>query len=188
AALDVPRFLTAARQIYAGITSGSNDTAAAGDIAKGIINGNLGSVVVNGSDSFNLNATFEYAQAISELFGLQADAGFQRRVFGVTLSYPTGPDARQSATRYDALLGASLEFDANKLHVPIAAMIEYEADIRLGGTGDENLEQDNTVTHRFGAGLYYSGQRNLQVGVAGALIRNLRPIAGLADAPGQSGT
>jgi hypothetical protein len=63
-------------------------------------------------------------------------------------------------------------------------MLEYELNGRLTGTGDELIEEDNTTTHTFGAGLYYSGRPNLQVGLFAATIRNLRRIAGTTVAGG----
>jgi hypothetical protein len=74
--------------------------------------------------------------------------------------------------------------------VPIAAILEYELNARLTGSGDEDLEEEGTNTHTFGVGVYYSGRPNLQLGLFGAAILNLRPIAGVnvAGGPGQSGT
>ena len=47
-----------------------------------------------------------------------------------------------------------------------------------------------TACGLFGAGVYYSGRPDLQVGLFAATIRNLRPIAGItvAGSPGVSGT
>ena len=77
-----------------------------------------------------------------------------------------------------------------RLHVPIAAILEYELNGRLGGTGNEELESEATNTHTLGAGVYYSGRPNLQVGVFAATVRNLRRIAGVtvAGSPGFSDT
>jgi hypothetical protein len=95
---------------------------------------------------------------------------------------------RDSATRYDALVDFSFEWDGDSLKVPLAAIVEYDLNARLGGTGDELLEMDSGNVHTFGLGLYYSGRKDLQVGLFGALSLNLRPIPGVADAPGFSGS
>jgi hypothetical protein len=189
--LEVPRLLVLARSAIAGAATNTADpTAAAREIGSGIIQGGFPRVILAGADTFGLNASIEAAQALGEMFGLQAAATIQRRVLGLTYNDPVAGDFRDSATRYDVLLDFSAEWDGMSAHVPIAAILEYELNARLTGTGDEDLEEEGTNTHTLGAGVYYSGRPNLQVGLFAATIRNLRPIAGItvAGGPGTSGT
>ncbi|HEX4448871.1 MAG TPA: hypothetical protein VH044_19155 [Polyangiaceae bacterium] len=185
AALDVPRFLLLGQSA---IASANDPADAAGAIGRGIIGGGLTRVIIEGVDTFGLNGEVAAAQAFGPMFGLQAALTFQRRLTGVNLRQPVSGSFRESDTRYDLLADVSFEWDGDSLHVPVAAIVEYEANARLGGTGDEGLEQDGLGVHTIGGGVYYSGRKDLQVGIFGATKRNLRAIPGVADAPGQSGT
>ena len=189
--LQIPRLLLLARTAIGGaIQNPSDPTAAARAIGSGLLNGGFPRVVLAGADSFGLNASVEAAQALGEMFGLQGGLTVQRRVMGLTFKDPVSGSFRESATRYDLLLDFSAEWDAISLQVPIAVILEYELNARLAGTGDEDFEIESTNTHTFGAGVYYSGRPNLQVGLFAASIRNLRPINGVTfvSAPGTSGT
>ncbi len=189
--LQVPRLLVLARTAIAGAVANTSDpTAAARDIGSGIINGGFPRVILAGADTFGLNASIEAAQALGEMFGLQAALTVQRRALGLSFNDPVSGDFRNSATRYDMIFDVSAEWDGLSAHVPIAAILEYELNGRLTGTGDEDLEEEGTNTHTLGVGVYYSGRPDLQVGLFAATIRNLRPIAGVtvAGGPGQSGT
>jgi hypothetical protein len=185
AALDIPRLLVVAQSAIAS-ASGPGDAAAT--IGRGIENGGLTRVVLDGTDGFGLDGSIELAQALGPMFGLQAAGTFRRRVLGATLRDPLSGSFRDSATRYDALVDFSFEWDGDSLKVPLAAIVEYDLNARLGGTGDELLEMDSGNVHTFGLGLYYSGRKDLQVGLFGALSLNLRPVPGVADAPGFSGS
>jgi hypothetical protein len=124
------------------------------------------------------------------MFGLRGAVTVQRRVVGLTFNDVGSGDFRQSATRYDMMVDCSAEWDAMSLKVPIAAILEYELNARLAGTGVDELEEEAAATHALGAGIYYTGHPNLQVGVFEAAVGNLRPIAGfsVSGAQGASGT
>jgi hypothetical protein len=185
ASLQIPRLFVLARSAVGGATSNTTDpTAAARAIGGALLNGGFPRVVLAGADTFNLNASIEAAQALGEMFGMQAAVTVQRRANSMTFHDPVAGDFRESATRWDLLFDFSAEWDAMSLHVPLAVMLEYELNGRLTGSGDELIEEDNTATHTLGAGLYYSGRPNLQVGLFAATIRNLRRIAGSTVAGG----
>jgi hypothetical protein len=189
--LEIPRLLVLARGAVTGAVQNTPDpTAAARAIGGALLNGGFPRVILAEADTFGLNASIEAAQALGEMFGLQGAVTVQRRVNGLTFRDPVAGDFRESATRWDMLVDFSAEWDAMSLHVPIAAMLEYELNARLTGSGNEELEEDDTTTHTFGAGIYYSGRPNLQVGLFAATIRNLRKVAGttVAGGPGFSGT
>jgi hypothetical protein len=185
--LEIPRLLTLARSAIGSTSDDADPTAAAAGIGRALAQGGFPRVILAGADTFDLNGSIEAAQALGPMFGLQAATTLQRRVFGVTFNDPQAGDLRDSATRYDILLDASFEWDGMSKHIPVAAIVEYEAGIRLGGTGDEQVESEGTDTHTLGIGVYYSGRPNLQVGIFGASIWNLRRISGVAGAPGESG-
>jgi hypothetical protein len=184
AALTIPRFLSLAQTT---IAEANNPADAAQTIGQGIISGGLTRTALSGVDTFTMNGEITAAQALGEMFGLQGAVTFQRRVVGATLRNPIEGSFRDSATRYDMIFDLSFEWDGNSKKIPIAAMASYELNARLGGTGDELLEQDSSNVHTFGLGLYYSGRQDLQVGLFGATVLNLRSVQGIAGASGVSG-
>lgn len=189
--LQIPRLLVLARSAISGaIQNPSDPLATARAIGSGLFTGGFPRVILANADQFTLNGSVEAAQALGEMFGLQASLTFQRRVLGLTFKDPISGSFRESANRYELLFDLSAEWDAMSLHVPIAVLLEYELNGRLAGTGTEEIEDASTNTHTFGAGIYYSGRPDLQVGVFAATIRNLRPINGITfvGSPGTSGT
>ena len=185
-ALDLPRFLVVGRSVLASASSAPDATSAAAGIARGIIQGHIVRTALTGSDVFGLDTSVEAAQAIGPMAGVQAAVVLERRVIGLTFHDPSAGDTRESATRYDALFDLSAEWDGSSVHVPVAAILEYELNARLSGTGDGQLDQDSSTVHTLGAGVYYSGRQDLQVGLFAATARNLRSVAGIAGAPGSS--
>ncbi len=188
ASLDLSRFLVLAKGAVAGAASQQDPTAAAGQIGRGLAQGGFPRVILEGADTFGLNGSIEAAQALGPMFGLQGAVTFQRRVIGLTIRDPQTGDSRDSAHRYEMLFDLSAEWDGASLQVPVAAIVEYEANVRVTGTGDEQLELEGSNTHTLGLGLYYSGRKDLQVGLFGAAFLNLRATAGVAGTPEFSGT
>jgi hypothetical protein len=182
--LDLPRLLVLGRDVFSG-ASGPTDAAAT--IGRGLLQGGLTRTVVHDIDGFDLLASAEAAQALGPMFGLQGAVTLQRRVTGVSFHNPFAGSVRDSDTRYDALFDLSFEWDGDSIHIPLAAMLEYEFNGRLGGSGDDLLEIDSTAVHNLGFGLYYPSRPNLQLGVFAAARLNLRPVPGIAGASGSSG-
>ncbi len=142
--------------------------------------------VLDRTDDFMLSGSFNAAQALGPMFGLQAAVAFERSVFGMTSNLvPTG-DARVSDTRYDILIDAAVDWDGISLGVPVALQAEYEVNGRFHSTGPELLEGDSNIAQVIGAGAYYSGAQDLQLGIFGAYAWGLRPLAGIGGAPGSS--
>ncbi len=185
--LDIPQFLVLGRSAIASVSGAPDAQTAAAGIARGIIQGGLTRTILSGTDVFGLNTSVEAAQAIGPMVGLQAAVTLQRRVIGLTFHDPSAGSTRTSSTRYDMLFDLSAEWDGNSVHVPLALIVENEVNARLSGTGEETLEQDSSTVDTLGAGIYYSGRRDLQVGLFAATARNLRTVGGIAGAPGLSG-
>jgi hypothetical protein len=186
-AIDLPRFLVVGRTAIASVSSAPDATAAAAGIARGIIQGGIARTALTSSDAFGLTGSVEAAQAIGPMVGIQAAVALERRVIGLTFHDPSSGDFRNSATRYDMLFDVSAEWDGSSVHVPVAAILEYELNGRLSDTGEDELDESSSTVHLLGAGIYYSGRQNLQVGLFAATSRNLRSIPGIAGAPGSSG-
>ncbi len=67
-------------------------------------------------------------------------------------------------------------------------MAEYQ--VELDNTSAETGESASTTAHFVGLGLYYTGRRNLLIGVGGATQLGLEPVVGqdAAGAPLKSGS
>lgn len=185
-ALDLPSFLVAGSNAIASANVAGSPQATAAAIANNVLQNGIQRTVLTHTDNFMLSGSFTAAQALGPMFGLQAAVAFERSVFGVTSNLvPTG-DVRVSDTRYDIPIDASLDWDGISLGVPLALQVEYEVNARIHSTGPELLEGDSNVAQVIGAGAYYSGAQDLQLGLFGAYAWGLRPLAGIGGAPGSS--
>jgi hypothetical protein len=184
--LDIPTFLLTAAPGIAAATTNSTPPATAGAIANNVLHNGIERTVLDRTDTFLLSGSLAAAQALGPMFGLQTSATFERTVFGVTSNLVPDGEARVSDTRYDIAVDAALDWDAISFGVPIALQAEYELNARFHSTGRQLLEGDSNVANIVGAGLYYSGAQDLQVGLFGAYAFGLRPLAGIGGAPGSS--
>ncbi len=154
------------------------------------MNGGFPRVILAGADTFGLNASIEAAQALGEMFGLQAALTLQRRVLGMRFNDLTAGDFRRldAPTTWTSI--SSAEWDGMRLHVPIAAILEYELNGRLGGTGNEELEGEATNTHTLRAGVYYSRVYAPTSRSASSLqqVRNLRRASPASPSPAHRGS
>lgn len=84
-------------------------------------------------------------------------------------------------------LSLAATIDGKSAKIPVAGMIEYQV-VGSSATLDD-LPSQGDASHFLAAGLYYSGRKNLQLGVGGAMALSLRPVDGrdAADRPAPSG-
>ena len=73
-------------------------------------------------------------------------------------------------------------FDAYHLKVPLALLLEYavEKTYRSVTRGTATSSVYVPSAHFFGAGLFYSGRTDLQLGISAFMRRNLKPIDAIA--------
>ena len=103
------------------------------------------------------------------------------RVFAVvfvSLLLSTPSFAARCGGDFNTFIAAiSAEADLETAGVPIAFQLEYLPSEEWNDAGQGFLAQPSK--HTVTAGLYYSGRRNLQLGVLAATTRNLKPVQGL---------
>jgi hypothetical protein len=116
------------------------------------------------------------AQTISPLFGLQVAGGIGGS--SLTLS-PFDLAARahvdQVTSGFNFRVGAAFDADFDTVHVPIAALLEYEMS-RETSASDLINATTLDVLHTIGLGVFYSGRPNLQTGAFVAWQLGVQPI------------
>jgi hypothetical protein len=148
-----------------------------------ILGGNIGQLLLVPQSNVTFQGSLHAAQAITKNFGLQASVELRQTNTTVSPYDPT-TQATVSQTLGSTSLANTLAFsvDGAPIGIPVAVVPEYQllADLS-GGTG---------VSHALGLGIYYSGRRDLQVGVAGVTQVALQPLQGVdaSGNPAQSGT
>jgi hypothetical protein len=88
-----------------------------------------------------------------------------------------------------ALTGSvAVSLDGAPVGFPLALQPEYQ--LGAAFAEDDSGNSKSLVSHVLGVGLYYSGRRDLQVGVAGAMVLGLPTAQGLdaANHPAESGS
>jgi len=144
--------------------------------------GNGGELAATPFDAvrFGLNAAF--AQTFSPNFSLQAGAGLGRTVVTIKPFVPPVGD-RQSDTEgaWAFNIAASFTADAAPNGFPLAGMFEWRT-TRQPESTSLIVAQGSDTTHVLALGAYYSGRRDLQFGVVGALE------LGLGGVPTDTGT
>ncbi len=145
-----------------------------------IIGGNLGRLVTSSATRGAGTANLNLAQSIGKAFGLQLTAGvtvagFSIDYFDETRGRPTSTDL----TLWTPHFAAEVEMDVRRLvpQVPLAVNAEYSLDwTHVSGGGDEEWF-DPTSSVAFG--LYYSGRRELSLGVSYILVPSLATRTGI---------
>jgi hypothetical protein len=143
---------------------------------ENIVRGNAGPLVTTPARTFTYGGSVDAAQAISSLFGLQASIGLGGSSLTLEpFEVATGDRVDQTTNGVNFRLGAAFTADFEPKGFPLAAMAEYAA-IRSPSSFDLlNSSELNTV-HTLAAGVFYSGRRDLQLGLEGALRLGLAPI------------
>ena len=96
----------------------------------------------------------------------------------------TGATVETSETWATLAAGVALTADFDPLGVPVALMAEYAAATDAPPSVDSTLA-GRGVAHALGAGLYYSAEKHLQLGVSAATTLSLRPVVLADDSTGQ---
>jgi hypothetical protein len=157
---------------------------------------NLGDVIDGGMFKYAIQETgsHEYglslhgAQALSRYFSFQ---GSMRYAHGGSLVKTNSPGGivENTSTTDDLQFALAAAVDGMPAHVPIAAMVEYVAQ-QIWTRDDATGETDSgSLIHLVGAGIYYTGRRNLQLGIILATRLGTTPVTGVDanDQPASSG-
>ena len=134
--------------------------------------------------TFGLNAAF--AQAFNRNFAVQAEAGLGRSVATLDRFDPSSQDRNGDSTGAWAYnFGVAFTADAGPCGFPLAGLAEWSVS-RQPGTASLVSSSTGTSAHTIALGAYYTGRRDLQLGVVAALELGLPPIAtdvGESDRP-----
>ncbi len=109
--------------------------------------------MLRGAEAYGGALHVAFAHAVGSAFGMQLSAGGGASEFRSGLTREDRPDITASQGLVQG--GIALSFDANP--VPLAIMLEYGVDARLG-LGP--LSGIDTVTHEAGVGVYLNGLTN----------------------------
>ncbi len=129
-----------------------------------VINGEFVKYAIADTGSHEYGLSFHGAQALARYFSLQGSVRYAHGGWFVKATTPRGTLEDSSSTD-DLQLVLAAEVDGMPAHVPVAAVMEY----RIEGIWTTNDATDVTAVdshHVISAGVYYSGQRNLQLGIA----------------------
>jgi hypothetical protein len=151
-----------------------------------ILQGNGGELIATPlkTTTFGLNAAF--AQAFNRNFALQAEAGIGRSVATLDRFDPSTQQRNgDSVGAWDFAFGVAFTADAAPSGFPIAGLAEWSVS-RQPGTASFVTSTTGTSAHTVALGAYYSGRRDLQLGVVGALELGLpatQTEIGLSERP-----
>jgi hypothetical protein len=151
-----------------------------------VLNGKIAPYIFRPQSTFTLAGSLLAAQTLTPNFSLQAS--FEVRRISTTES-PLDPatgvrvDETSKETSLDAAV--ALAADGAASGFPLAAVVEYN--IAAGRTDGEGAWSD--LQHVIALGIYYTGRRNLQVGVGGLTFLGLKPFPALDEQgnPARSG-
>jgi hypothetical protein len=174
-------------RVFAGGGSGRNVGVL--PLVQNIINGNatlndvltgaVGKYVLTPTSNFTFGASVHGAQAVGPFVGFQA--ALEGRSTRDTQS-PFDPNSNayvdQSTTTNTFRGSLSADVDGNPAGFPLGAMLEYQAEV-------DSASGATTTSHFIAGGVYYTGRRNLLLGLGAATQLAIQPILGV-DANGNS--
>jgi hypothetical protein len=169
--------------LISGIASAQNV-----DATKVLTTG-IGQYLLIPESSYTFAGSLHVAQPVAPVLGLQA-AFEARRKADTQSPYDPKAGANVDQTTYTTALNGSVavSLDGAPAGFPLALQPEYELSVSFASDGAGNSQ--TLVSHIVGAGIYYTGRRDLQVGIAGAMLLGLPTVQGVdaANRPADSGS
>lgn len=144
-----------------------------------ILRGELGELLVVDTSETSVNGGLFFAQKLgTPLLGLQASASVARawrtrKPFDPATG--TRIDRDTTATRFN--LAGALSADFMSFGVPVALMGEYL--FTAGRQSEVELARTDLNTSSVALGVYYTGRRNLQLGLVGGAVLHAEPRIGV---------
>lgn len=146
---------------------------------RDVVTGSAGKYVLVPKGSRRGIASFHLAQTLTRHLGVQASLGGTYRH---DTAEPFDPRENETvaihATSVAGNAAIALSVDGAPSHFPIAAMLEYSAVLEL----HRDRGEEQPLGHLAGAGLYYSGTPDLQLGVAAVTQLGAPPVDGIDEA------
>ncbi len=143
-----------------------------------VLNGKIGPYIFRPQATATLVGSLLAAQTLTPSFSLQAS--FEGRRTATTdspLDGATGTRVDQTSKTTDLAGAVALTADGAPSGFPLGAIAEYRltGSVTDGGDGWEEMQ------HEVALGLYYTGRRNLQLGISGSTRLGLKPVPGFDD-------
>lgn len=133
----------------------------------------LANAAVSDTSQFTAGGSAHFAQTITRVVGLQTSLGFiQRGTRDIRFDPNEQRRVETNTSDTDLRLAAAIGVDAYHVHVPLALLLEYAVVKTYRHVEDESTYVPSS--HVFGAGLYYSGRTDLQLGISAFATRNLK--------------
>jgi hypothetical protein len=150
----------------------------AGPVAtlQSILSGNGRSFLITPLHRSNFGALLNFAQVFGPVLSLQLDFGLQR--YDITVEpFDANINARakNSTDGLGVDAGAAFAVDGASAGIPLAGMVEYAVSRQAGATNLVINPEVETVSTFVISG-YYTGRRDLQLGLGGALERGIDHI------------
>lgn len=152
-----------------------------------VVHGNFGKYVLTPVSNNEFGGLLHAAQAAGRFVGVQAAVQVQSRrdttsPFDATTN--SNVDSTISSTSVQA--SAGVDVDGSPAHVPLGAMAEYQFQFNDASASGASA---SSTSNLIGVGLYYTGRRNLLLGLGGKTALGQSPLTGVSTAgkPAQSG-
>jgi hypothetical protein len=143
-----------------------------------VLNGSVGKYILLPKGNNTFGGSLHAAQAVGKWVGLQA-ALEGRSTRDTSSPFDQNANANvdhtTSTTTFKGSFG--VDVDGSPSGVPLGAMVEYQ--LHLDNASPDQGASISTTSHYVAAGLYYTGRRNLLLGIGGATQLNMQPITGV---------
>jgi hypothetical protein len=147
-----------------------------------VAQGPSGNLLLSPETVTRFKGSLNLAQAINRTFGLQAEVGLG--FVGTSIqAYDLGNQAgvEQTFSTTIPTIAVALGADGTTSHVPLAALVEYQ--IGFARSRDDSTGSTSSRTqHLLAVGGYWSGRRDLQVGLVASAQLGLEPVTGVTGA------
>jgi hypothetical protein len=164
-------------------------TTMTGQTLDTILNGNIGKLILVPTAESSVAGSLILAQALTRHVGLLATAqvGNTRKTKS-PFDPGTGMAVDTTTSELQVVGALALTIDGSPAGFPLAIMGEYKvqhANEKSPSSTEPGAEvSESQVSHFAGGGLYYSGRRDLQLGVGMVLQAAMKQLEGV-DAAGQ---
>lgn len=149
-----------------------------GLVVQDVVDGNFGQAIKTNIQTLDVRGALVGAQAFGDMFGLQLSVAISRYDFRVSpFDLATNTRVENNRGLFEFDFGAAFTFDLapRVKYVPLAVMVEYEM-LNAPATTQLVADTGTDTFHNLAAGIYWSGERHLQLGIIGQLQLGLTPL------------
>lgn len=149
-----------------------------GLVVQDVVDGNFGQMIKTNIETLDIRGALVGAQAFGDMFGLQLSVALSRYDFRVSpYDFATNTRVENNRGLFEFDFGAAFTFDLapRVKYIPLATMVEYQM-INAPATTQLVADTGTDTFHNLVAGIYWSSQRHLQLGILGQLQLGLTPL------------